>query len=89
MASDAATFAARGRRSAARRRLALLGAVALVAGGGVWLVRGPLRRPAARAAASPVGAAVGNGPPRPAAGGRADAADVPPAPAEAAAARSG
>ena len=44
MAGDASMFAARPPKRRAPR-LVLLGAVALLAGGGVWLARGPLRRP--------------------------------------------
>jgi eukaryotic-like serine/threonine-protein kinase len=44
MAGDASMFAPRPPKRGATR-LVLLGALALVAGGGVWLARGPLRRP--------------------------------------------
>ena len=74
MAGDASMFAARPPKRGAPR-LALLGAVALLAGGGVWLVRGPLRRPAARAAVDRIAAPSATRPPRPAAGRRSDAAD--------------
>ena len=57
MAGDASMFAARPPKRGAPR-LALLGAVALLAGGGVWLARGPLRRP--RRAACHRMPAVGN-----------------------------
>ena len=48
MAGSARGVRAARERSEAPRRLVLLGGFAIVAGGGVWLVRGPLRR-AARA----------------------------------------
>lgn len=44
MAGDASMFAPRPPKRGSPR-LVLLGAVALLAGGGVWLARGPLRRP--------------------------------------------
>ena len=77
MAGDASMFASRPPKRGSPR-LALLGAVALFAGGGVWLARGPLRR--SRRTGGHRIAAVGN---------EAAAAGNPPADSDVAAARAG
>jgi hypothetical protein len=62
------------------RRLALLGALAIMVGGGVWFVRGPLRRPTP---GGPPAAAAPTASPAPAAPGRPIVDPLPPEPAAA------